>query len=63
MPEVVEADLPHPALLQYQRKMLGDISRLDKLSDLVDVDVAVVHFVIHIAAELSVYLLLGFQAV
>lgn len=63
MPEIVKADFPQPVLLQYQREMLGDVSRLYQLSDFVDVDVTEVLLVIHPAAQLSVCLLLGFQAI
>ena len=63
MPEIVKADFPQPVLLQYQREMLGDVSRLYQLSDFVDVNITEVLLVIHPAAQLSVCLLLGFQTI
>lgn len=57
--QVVEADIPHPVLLQQLREARGDITRLDQLPQGVDTDHVKIFFAVG-SAELFTIKLLTF---
>ena len=60
MAEIVESDFSQAMLLQNQRKVLRDITRLHKFANFIDIDISFGFGVVRLAAELSVLLLLEF---
>ena len=60
MTEIVKTDFSQAILLQNQRKVLCDITRLHKFANFVDIDISFGFGVVGLAAELSVLLLLEF---
>ncbi len=63
MSEIVIAYLPQSVFLQNIGKVLCEISRLDQLLDLIDIDIVGVLGAVRPSAQLAVLLLLCFQAV
>ena len=58
--QVVEADIPHPVLLQQLREVGGDITWLDQLTQGVDTDHVKIFFAVGSAELFTIKLLLCF---
>ena len=61
--KIVKANLSQAVLLEHQREMLCDKSRLYKFTDFIDIDVIGVFFTISSTTQLAILLLPRFQTV
>ena len=63
MARVVKSDFPQAILFENQRKVLCDVARFDKLSNLIDIDIFPEIVAVAFSAHFPIHLLLCFQAV